>query len=162
MNHYKVFNEFFSHAIQVETLTRMDTPRWSFNGGHDSTRFWHMDGLENDPFFSELLFGQIKSKIEENVEVERIYANGQTAGQCGYPHRDDGDLTFLYYPSMDMEGMGGNLVFLDETDEPTNVVGYRSNRAILFPASVKHYAEAPSRLYNGLRISVAWKLRIVK
>lgn len=158
----KVFNDIFTPTIQVEMLTKLDTPRWSFNGGSELSHFWHMDGLEVDPFFSDYVFREIQDRIDEPVEIERVYANGQTAGQSGVPHQDDGDITFLYYPSLDMEGMGGNLLFLDENQEPTNVVGYQSNRAVMFPAKITHYAEAPSRFYNGLRISVAWKLRIVK
>ena len=156
----KIFNDIFTEDIQNEILNKLRSPNWSFNGGGETSRFWHMDGLESDLFFSEYLFNEIQILIQRQVEIIRVYANGQTAGQSGLPHRDDGDLTFLYYPSVDMVGMGGNLLFLDENYEPTNVIGYQSNRGVFFPAKILHYAEAPSRFYNGLRISVAWKLKI--
>ena len=37
-------------------------------------------------------------------------------------------------------------------------VSYKPNRAVLFPAKIIHYADAPSRFFNGLRISLAYKL----
>ena len=48
--------------------------------------FWisrHMDGLEAEPFFREQLFGLICARLGRRFEVERIYANGQTALQQG-------------------------------------------------------------------------------
>ena len=55
--------------------------------------FWisrHMDGLEAEPFFREQLFGLICARLGRRFEVERIYANGQTALQQGTPHFDLG------------------------------------------------------------------------
>ena len=38
--------------------------------------------------------------------------NGQTSGQCGTPHTDDGDLTFLYYPNLEWDvKWQGHLIF---------------------------------------------------
>ena len=90
---------------------------------------------------------------------ERIYANGQTAGQYGTPHYDDGDLTFLYYPSPVWDtNWQGHLMFMNEVDEVVRVVEHKSNGAVLFPGIIKHYADAPHRWFNGLRISLAYKL----
>ena len=44
--------------------------------------------------------------------------------------------------------------------ETSRIVSYKPNRAVLFPGSIWHYADAPSRFFNGLRISLAYKLWI--
>ena len=53
--------------------------------------------------------------------------------------------------------MEGHLLFF-ESDELSKVVEYKPNRAVLFPGKIKHYANAPSKFFNGLRVSLAYKL----
>ena len=73
----------------------------------------------------------------------------------------DGDLTFLYYPSLFWEhNMEGHLMFLDNNGEGDRIITHKPNRGILFPGSLWHYAAAPSRYFVGLRISLAYKLWI--
>ena len=68
-------------------------------------------------------------------------------------------MTFIYYPNPDWKIEDqGHLIFLKSDDEVSNVVTYKSNRAILFSSSIKHYSDAPHRLFSGLRISLAYKL----
>ena len=45
----------------------------------------------------------------------------------------------------------------EDTYEPYRVVRYRPNRAVLFPAKILHHADAPTRHFNGLRVSLAYK-----
>ena len=132
---------------------------WSFTGGREHRRLWHVDRLEEDIFFNTYLFNIICDELDKDFSIKRIYANGQTANQCGNPHYDDGDMTFIYYPNpvWKLEDQG-HLIFLKSDDEVSNVVTYKSNRAILFPSSIKHYSDAPHRLFSGLRISLAYKL----
>ena len=49
-------------------------------------------------------------------------------------------------------------MFMNESDEVIRVVEHKANRAVLFPGTIKHYADAPHRWFNGLRISLAYKL----
>ena len=152
----------------------MDTGGWRLHGGCPTNRFWHFDGLEEIDYFNDFLYKEIRarlnvlyhqpSKFWKNKKIsgfDRIYANGQTAGQCGTPHTDDGDLTFLYYPNPEWgTDYQGHLIFLNTADsEVDRIVEYKSNRALLFDGKVPHYADAPSRCYNDLRISLAYKLR---
>ena len=69
-------------------------------------------------------------------------------------------MTFLYYPNHEWNpNWQGHLIFFDKDgDEVSKIVEYKSNRAVLFPGTIKHYADAPSRFFNGLRISLAYKL----
>ena len=160
MNEIRVIDNFFSENIRKEIydLLRYGS-NWSFNGGREGRRFWHVNKLEDDIFFNTYLFKIICDELDKNFSIGRIYANGQTANQCGNPHYDDGDITFLYYPNPNwkLEDQG-HLIFLEGDNDVSNIVTYKSNRAILFPGGIKHYSDAPHRLFSGLRISLAYKL----
>ena len=162
----EVYDDFFENEIQKEIFDRLIKPPWGIDGGTPNKPeiFWHYDGLEgpnHNGYFSEYIYEKICKNLDKDFKsVERIYANGQTAGQCGTPHYDDGDLTFLYYPNHEWNpNWQGHLIFFDKDgDEVSKIVEYKSNRAVLFPGTIKHYADAPSRFFNGLRISLAYKL----
>ena len=139
-------------------------PIWSFNtGGTETDRIWHADNLEKNTYFNDYIFNIICEKLNRNLLVKRIYANGQTATMCGVPHQDDGDLTFLYYPNPEWKtDYQGHLIFFngdEEDSEACRIVEYKPNRAIFFDGKIPHYADAPDRCYNDLRISLAYKLK---
>jgi len=158
----EVYDDFFDDDTQQEIYSKLMRPNWGISGNNPGKLeiFWHYEGLENEEYFSEYLYEKICNKLDTEFKgFERIYANGQTAGQYGTPHYDDGDLTFLYYPSPVWDtNWQGHLMFMNETDEVVRVVEHKSNRAVLFPGIIKHYADAPHRWFNGLRISLAYKL----
>ena len=162
MNNIQVYDDFFDKDTHSEIFNRLMKPNWCISGGNPTKPeiFWHNDDLEKQEYFSDYLYNLICKKVKMNFKsVERIYANGQTACQCGTPHYDDGDLTFLYYPSPLWEiSWQGHLMFMGENDEVVRVVEHKANRAVLFPGTIKHYADAPHRWFNGLRISLAYKL----
>jgi hypothetical protein len=160
VNDVQIFDDFFPRATQEAILQLMERPKWSFTGGRPPNQFWHMDGLEEESFFREQLFSRICDKLGQSFGIERIYANGQTALQYGAPHRDDGDVTFLYYPNPVWKySWNGPLMFVHNNEVET-IVQYKPNRALLFPASLVHYADAPSKSFTGLRVSLAYKLRL--
>ena len=158
----EIHDDFFPIETQEEILSLMERPKWSFTGGRPPNQFWHMDGLEEEPFFRQQLFGLICKQLGREYRIERIYANGQTAMQHGAPHVDDGDVTFLYYCNpIWRPSWKGSLRFVRQGArelEVTDVVRYKPNRALVFPAELPHYAEAPSRQFTGLRVSLAYKL----
>ncbi len=157
----EVFDNFFSKDIKLEIFNLLQRPKWSFTGGGQYNKFWHMEGLENEEYFTSFIFDQICEKLGRSFKYLRIYANGQTAGQCGVPHTDDGEFTFLYYPNLEWRTeYQGHLMFLDNKEIFKTVI-YKPNRAVLFPAKIKHYADAPARLFSGLRISLAYKLELL-
>ncbi len=170
-----VYDDFFSKEIHENIWDLMQRPKWSYTGGRQGSRFWHMENLHQEEYFNTFLFNTICKKLNKKFEVERIYANGQTGGQSGNPHADscyNGDFTFLYYPNPYWDlSWGGHLMFIDkETTEdhtsyktnPENeilkIVTYKPNRALLFPGKIFHYAEAPFKYFNDLRVSLAYKL----
>ena len=117
-----------------------------------------MNDLEKESYFNDYLYNIICDKLEKKYKVKRIYANGQSAGQSGNPHTDDGDFTFLYYPNPKWElDWNGHLIFSEDKKEPTKIIGYKPNRAIMFPSHIMHYADAPHRYFTGFRVSIAYK-----
>ena len=171
INEIIVFDNFLEYKVQKKILESLSRPKWSFNGGNlDISTFWHMRNLEDEDFYSVYLLNIIQKAVKKQFDVINIYANGQTAGQSGCPHIDTGDYTFLYYPTLDWNNtMGGALNFLnliDENDsedsEIIKSVSYKTNRAVFFPCRISHYSDPPDRHYNGIRLSLAWKLKIKK
>ncbi len=181
-----VYDDFFSKEIHENIWNLMQRPKWSYTGGRTGSRFWHMEGLEQEEYFNTFLFNIICKKLNKKFEIERIYANGQTGGQSGNPHKDgyyNNKFTFLYYPNPYWElSWGGHLNFIDskqndspkETsktnhtnpyktnpeDEILKVITYKPNRALIFPGNIFHYAEAPCKYFNHLRVSLAYKLKL--
>ena len=129
----EVYDDFFPEEIHHQIYTfLMDTGGWRLHGGNPINRFWHFDELEKIDYFNDFLYKEITSELNKNFTVGRIYANGQTAGQCGSPHIDDGDFTFLYYPNPEWNtNFQGHLIFLKD-DEVDRIIEYKPNRAILF------------------------------
>ena len=175
-----VYDNFFNESDRNRIIEELSKPKWSFSGGTLTNRFWHIDDLELENYFSDYLKNIILDKLNLNdVECLRIYANGQTAGQAGYPHTDDGHYTFLYFPNDWQIDWQGHLHFINrsgpeyedtlewnnwnldkpklKTDEVVKTITYKSNRAVLFSGNILHYAGAPHRLHVGLRTSLAYK-----
>jgi len=169
LNKINVIDDFFEENIRSDIWERIGplASRWKFKGGTRQNRFWHIDSLENDEYFSIYLKNKICNQIGDyfkKCSVKRIYANGQTACQVGSAHLDDGNMTLLYYPNPEWQyEWQGHLMYLtqenrdEDTYEPYRVVRYRPNRAVLFPAKILHHADAPTRHFNGLRVSLAYK-----
>ena len=175
-----VYDNFFNESDRNKIIEELSKPKWNFSGGTPTNRLWHMDNLEVDNYFSDYLKDIITSKLDlDDVECLRIYANGQTAGQSGYPHTDDGHFTFLYFPNDWQIDWEGHLHFINrsgpeyedtqewddwnldknklKTDEVVKTITYKPNRAVLFSGNILHYAGAPHRLHVGLRTSLAYK-----
>ena len=57
------YDDFFKEEIQKEIWEKMMRPKWSFTGGGKINRFWHMDGLEKEKYFSEYLYKIICKKL---------------------------------------------------------------------------------------------------
>ena len=166
LNEITVFNDFLTQEVQVEILQTLRRPGWSLGfapiiEGEDRApaKLWHMNGLEEFPLFSDRIFKRICELFQTEFRLKRVYANGQLACQKGDIHRDDGDFTFLYYPLQQWhKEWGGSLLFYDDAGEVRTCVSYAPNRAISFPGSILHGAEAPSMDYDGMRVSIGWKL----
>lgn len=163
LNQITVVDNFFEANDLNKIRLKLQEPKWSFVGGgvddidqSITSKFWHMENL--DEYFSKYLFKKIIGHFKFAGKLIRTYANGQTACQSGVPHWDEGDFTFLLFTEKWKHHWGGNL-FFSTNDEIIKVITYKQNRGVLFPARLIHYAGAPDKIYDGLRISVAWKIK---
>lgn len=160
------YDNFFSPKDYEHILVKLEKPKWeyghgSYPPGHPERQipFWMMH-LGDDFFFTEYLLNIIEEKTNQKYELTAVYCNGHTFGTSGNFHQDwhnDQGRTFLLYAndSWDHE-WGGKTVFkLGDTYHYSEFV---PNSAILFPGNVSHRAEGTSRLFTGLRKTVAWKL----
>ena len=112
----EIYDNFFYEEIRKEIYDKLMEPHWHLKGGYGKDLFWHYDNLEKQEYFNKFLYELICKKLNRKFKgIKRIYANGQTGGQCGTPHYDDGDLTFLYYPAPEWNiTWQGHLIFLNE------------------------------------------------
>lgn len=164
-----VYDNFFSKEDYNTILKKVEEPNWSW--GHTSyspdhphynqcTPFWHMD-LRDDEFFT----GHLLNKIQELVpqyDLLNVYANGHTYGLDGTFHQDaydDKGRTFLLYANKKwLKQWGGMTSFYKDNNEVHSL--YPSpNKGILFPGMIFHRASSLSRLFIGLRVTIAWKLQ---
>lgn len=144
---------------------------WKFGGFSNSESrhkpFWNIN-LINESYFSEYLFGIIKKRIyeitNEEVELLRVYLNGATFGQQGYAHvdgEDDEDRTLLIYCNTNwFTEWGGATAFL-ECDQVTTVFP-KCRKAVYFKGNISHCSHPFTRDYFGLRITLAYKLKVKK
>ena len=167
MDDIKSYNKVFSENDCKLIYDRMESHNWYF--GHGSrivnnrlvgTPFWRMD-LKDDEFFNKYLLNMIEEKTQQHYELYDVYANGHTFGTQGEFHVDwyePNGRTLLYYANSNWRPeWGGKTIFLRNENE----LEYKNpipNSAILFPGEIPHMAEGTSRLFTGLRVTVAWKL----
>ena len=128
--------------------------------------------LTDDPFFSTHLKSKIEAAANRKFSVQRVYANGQTFGQDGTYHQDDitdDSYTFCIYTNKQItaetaDDIGGEFIFKlpNSDDDPFSRIAVAPlyNRGILFPANYFHKGLAFNRYCKGLRISIAWKLKV--
>lgn len=162
------YDDVFNNEDYNKIVSHLSEARWRY--GHSSNKrnpnyksspsFWIME-LNDEELFTSTLLEKIKVVIGKKCTLTTVYANGHTYGTKGRPHQDSYDengFTFLYYPNSvwDLE-WGGKTAFILDKDK----YYFRTpkpNSAVLFPGMIWHYAEETSRLFTGLRITIAWKL----
>jgi hypothetical protein len=147
---------------------KLSEPNWYY--GHGSYRpgqsgrknvFWCMS-LQKDDYFTEYLLNIIEETTQEEYILHDVYANGHTFGTMGDFHVDWNDITgrtFLYYANANwkpewcgktMFNVNGNIQYFDP----------KPNSALFFPGCIPHCAEATSKLFTDLRVTIAWKLQL--
>lgn len=169
MNEILCYDDFFDKEEFDKILDYVSRPCWGFgHGSYDkdhpnhknSLPFWGMN-LDNEEYFTNYLLNKIQDKTYTRYKLLTVYANGHTFGTKGSFHQDWYDIsgrTFLLYANAtwDVE-WGGNTVF-DYGNGDYQFSVPKPNSAILFPGMIPHYADATTRLFGGLRVTIAWKL----
>ena len=132
----------------------------SVKGG--SNKHWHIFLGHNVGEIGEYvpIWNQISNKFD--CEMERAYLNAHTHGIEPHIHRDDGDVTFIYYPRMDWknEWGGGTVIYDNEVSNITDHINYKGNRLIKFDAQLPHQAQPVSRECYQLRTCVVFKTKV--
>jgi len=151
----------------------------SFSGGSDnvdnadSPTFWMSEfNLLEHQIISNLwneIYTTLQSEqviTNQNIEVLRVYANGQTYGLDGNVHKDDnkpGHYTVLYYAvndTWDANWHGETLFYDDNEEQVIAVCKPKRNSFVFFDSRIPHVGISPSKQHNGLRVTLAFKLRV--
>lgn len=164
MNEIKIYHNFLTSKEQDVINKIITGSNWKFghssNGTPNGNSFWQIHELENNEFFSVDLLNKIKEKTGDDFDVERIYMNGHTAGSHGNIHTDsqsDRGRTFLIYCNQTWHPeFGGNTMFLGGS-EVISTYPYPYS-AVYFRNNIEHFAGPLSRNFNGLRVTLAFKL----
>ena len=167
-NSIKIISDLFSEEQCHKIWELPKVEKWYYgnlsNAEVNSIPFWKIK-LDDDSFYSEELFETIKDKVDKsNLELKRVYANGHlfgTQGQVHQDHTENGHYTFLYYgnPEWYNEWGGSTIWILDNDGNHYNYYP-KPNTGVFFPSKLYHYAEPTTRLFYGLRVTIAWKLKV--
>jgi len=101
---------------------------------------------------------RLKDVFKQSFVPVRAYANAHTYGLDGGIHKDDGDVTAIYYPAQDWdpEWEGGTGLFTENGD-CIRYCRYRFNRLLAFPAKTLHKAMPLSKKCTRLRTVIVFK-----
>ena len=167
-----VSKEHFENIINIIDNINCDCDyhlSWKYTGSSMITKnmehLW-MCYLDKEKFFTEELFSLIKEKIykltQEKISLERVYFNGQTYGQQGYMHPDafhDNSRTLLMYCNTKWEkNWAGGTAFDFGFD--SKIFFPFPNSAVYFDSTIFHHAQPVSKNFNGLRVTLAYKLEV--
>jgi len=167
------YDSFFSLEDYSKILDCVYDAKWQFGHGsfHESDPrfrssypFWGMY-LKDNEFFSKYLLNIIEEKTNQRYHLNDVYANGHTYSTNGSFHQDcydDSGRTFLFYANERWSADWGGKTAFDFGSNNYYFHLPKPNSAILFPGIIPHAAESPSRIFPGLRITVAWKLSLKK
>jgi hypothetical protein len=167
MKPIKIYENFLNVDELTIALNIIENVNWKYTNKTrtDTPRFWIAD-LYNEPFFKDFIFNKIQEKIGKMFELKRVYANGQTFAQDGSyhtDHLDEGVYTFILYLSdinrNNVDIVNGYTQFKID-NKVINVEPYL-NRGVFFKANIVHRGLAPSRYTDFLRVSVAFKLKVL-
>lgn len=157
------YNDPFGDENHQKIVEDVLSPKWAF--GHRSNPhkknypFWVLE-LKDNPFYTEYLLNIIQEKTQQEYELYDVYANGHTFGTMGDFHidwLDSGGSTFLYYANDNWKPEWcGKTIFNVNGDIQYQPLIPRT--AILFPGNIPHMSEGVSRAFDGLRVTIAWKL----
>jgi hypothetical protein len=163
--------ELYKNAFSEEDYDKItgiiNKPSWQFGqtsaeNSNEGYYFFKMN-LNDDYFFSDYLFNKIKLVTGLNFKLLNVYANGNLFGIPGDPHIDsicDDDYTFLIYANKNWDiTWGGKTVFFNGDDF---FFLYPSKEtSVLFKSNLNHFCEDVGRNFKGMRISIAYKLKML-
>ena len=153
----------FTDILSDEEFDKLEEllyrPKWGYT--HKSTaddrwRRWRME-LKDDEFFTKFFFEKIKTLTDRSFLIKAVYANGQTYGQNGSWHQDSTEpnyYAFIFYANREWDMLWGGSTLFNSGISIYPI----PNSAVFFPCNIFHYGQEPTRHFEGLRMTVAYKL----
>lgn len=157
----KLYDNFLTEKDKDYIQSIIKSPKWKWGHKSNSTdtdSFWQLDKLEFDTFFNPYLLNKIKELTSDDLAIERIYMNGHTSGSHGNMHKDselEQGRTFIIYCNSDWNIEWGGGTYFAEND---TVVNNKPYSAVYFNNNIEHFAMPLSKDFNGLRVTLAFKL----
>jgi Rps23 Pro-64 3,4-dihydroxylase Tpa1-like proline 4-hydroxylase len=146
--------------------------KWELIGsslvGDDSNSYhWDKD-LKSSEFINSLFMNKVQGFLKKKIETIRIYANGNTHGQCGKTHVDvsedlEGEyysLVYYFHENWRPE-YGGHLILMQPGGKIIENIFPKSNSAVLFNSKMPHCPLEPTVHCKHMRISIAYKFRVI-
>ena len=169
MDEIQIFDNFFDNDIFFEIIEYFQNCSWKTNCinryraecENGDKPFWYVI-LDNDTFFNLKLKSIVETKIGRNIEIERLYAVGQSYCQTSKFHQDSNKSNFYtlcLYISPQYELCDGNFYIKLPDSKVILSVEPKVNRCILFPSHYIHKGDGYISNTN-LRICVAWKFSV--
>ena len=169
----EVYDNLLDKNIADKISGEMSTLKWEFEHYSTSNVFkpnihWHIpcgDSLDNikNVGYDDIIFPIWEAAIEKvkNVSIGRCYMNAHTHGIEPHIHRDDGDITMIYYPRLDwkIEWGGGTAIYDNKATKIDRHLVNKGNRLIMFDAHLPHQAQPISRECYQLRTCVVFKTK---
>ncbi len=104
-----------------------------------------------------------KDITKGGFDIERMYANAYSYGDCPTVHMDnsrEGSFTVLYYANYEWnhDWSGETVFYNDAKDEIIRAVYPKPGRIVSFDARIPHVAREPNRICPVVRYTIAIKL----
>ena len=167
MDNLKSYADFLTEDAQKYIQETIKKPQWEYDH-HDrddrlDMKFW-IQKLNSDSFYRKFVFEAIKDMTGDDLILERVYMNGYTSGEHGLFHQDCDDedgRTFIIYCNEDWNPEYGGLTCFN-IDGNLQMVYPFPYSGIYFKGTIPHFAMPISKLFTGLRVTLAYKMRIKK
>lgn len=110
-------------------------------------------------FYTERLLSRIENELGHEVELERVYFNGQYNGREGCLHTDDCDFTALIYVSEYHPDWGGFTQIVHSATDQT-IVPPVQKRLLIMDGMEYHKGYSYVYQTNPMRVTLAFKLNL--
>lgn len=170
------YSDVFSEEEMQNIKQVVYSPRWEITNSDPSNgerTYWRMNLMDID-FFTNRLFDKIKKVINKDATLQDVYLNGTTTSMATTAHIDAKErdvYVMLVYLNPDWHiQWGGQTIFLNSYFDPesgeikgnntTKVYFPKFNTGLLFPGTIIHMSEAPTREFYGLRLTLAYRFKV--
>lgn len=172
MSNIFVDEAFLSEMEMLSLDTEFEQYHWELVGSSipevkEPTYHWDKN-LNDSALIRDLFTSKIQNFLNKRIETIKVYANGNTHGQCGHPHVDvlestEGEYyTLVYYHHKNWRPeYGGHLILMESGGKIIENIFPKSNSAVLFNSKLPHCPLEPTAHCKRMRISIAYKFRVI-